>query len=33
MQSNQKANFVALAYILTFLILAWIIYQRVTSQF
>jgi hypothetical protein len=33
MQSNQKANFVALTYILTFLILAWIVYQRATSQF
>jgi hypothetical protein len=33
MQSNQKANFLALTYILSFLILAWIVYERATSRF
>jgi hypothetical protein len=33
MRSNRKANVVALAYILTFLILAWIAYERATSRF
>lgn len=32
-QSNQKANFVALIYILSFLILAWIVYERAISYF
>jgi len=33
MQSNRKANVVAMTYILTFLILAWIVYERATSRF
>jgi hypothetical protein len=33
MQSNRKANVVTLTYILTFLILAWIVYERATSRF
>jgi hypothetical protein len=33
MQSNPRANFIALTYILTFLILAWIVYERATSRF
>jgi len=33
MQSNWKANLVALTYVLTFLILVWIIYERATSRF
>jgi len=33
MQSNRKVNIIALTYILSFLILAWIVYERATSPF
>lgn len=33
MQSNRKGSFIALTYILSFLILAWIVYERATSRF
>ena len=33
MQSNQKATFITLTYILVFLILAWIVYERAISRF
>jgi len=31
-QSNQKATFIALTYILAFLILAWVVYERAISR-
>ena len=33
MQSNRRGNIIALTYILSFLILAWIVYERATSRF
>lgn len=33
MQSDRKANFLMLTYILSFLIIAWIVYERATSRF
>jgi hypothetical protein len=31
-QSNRKSNFIVLASILSFLILAWIVYERATAR-
>ncbi|MGA3294102.1 MAG: hypothetical protein ABSE45_08975 [Candidatus Acidiferrales bacterium] len=33
MRSNAKANFVTLAYVLSLLILVWIVYERATGRF